>query len=342
MLVLKKKEESTCPNLAPIYPNTVFKKSCASSTPKLEEQSVCNQRAGGGILNKNIQSGSIGRNSPEKSRTKTGEESLESSSSVQRTDRTANSRPTRVTLQSRLDRIDREDGDPHGNTSTTTGGYNRRNRKFTGSIPVLIGRRQHSLNVLVRGKVGSGTGTITGQSHGAASKHATDSTFLIQLPHDVQTARVLGLLAGRRRVLALDLQKDLDPLKGSCYQGHGNGGEEPSRRDLGYGELRGPIFHGDGRCGADNRFAQIIALLLATRQTPVLCHVDLFAQPTQKLTATESTLADEKNCRERNGLLTHRRHPHQWSRDTSIQALRMLSIQQHTIVQVTLACIHLC
>jgi hypothetical protein len=61
-------------------------------------------------------------------------------------------------------------------------------------------------------------------------------------------------------VLALNLEKHFDALKGGCDEGHGNGGKETSGGDLADCVLRGVVLHFDFGNTADEGFAEIVAL----------------------------------------------------------------------------------
>lgn len=188
-----------------------------------------------------LQSSRVGRHSTSQRRAETREESLETTAGVHGADSTANSGLARCALQAGLDSVDGENGNPHGNTGGTTRSNNRRQGQLASHVAIGILGGQRPLDVLVGGKVGGRSGTITSQRHGAAAEDTTDTALLVQLAHDIHTTGVLGLLAGRGRVLALDLEQDLDALEGGGDQGHGNGGEETSGGDLGYGVLRGAV-----------------------------------------------------------------------------------------------------
>lgn len=204
------------------------------------------------------ESGGVCRNSSGQGRAKAGEEGLDSATGKDTLDGAADGGPTFGRLQSRLDGVDGEDGDPHGNTRSTTSSHDCGQAQFSGGIAVGVLGAETALDILVDGKVGGGTRTITSQSHGTASKHRPNTTFLVELSDDIDTAIVLGLLAGGQLFLALDLEKNLDSLKGGCDEGHGDGGEEAGGTDLADGVLGGIVLDGDGGKVVDQSLAHVI------------------------------------------------------------------------------------
>lgn len=208
----------------------------------------------------NSQSSRVGGHGTAQRGPEAGEEGLETTVAVDGADGAPDGGTTGVTLQARLDGVDGEDGDPHGHTGGTTGRQDGGHGQIARDVAVGILGGQAALDVLVGGEVGGGTGAITGQGHGAAAEDAADATLLVQLTDDVHAARVLGLLARRGRVLALDLQQHLDPLEGGGDEGHGNGGEETRGGDLTDAVLGSVVLHAHVGHAADDRLAQIIAL----------------------------------------------------------------------------------
>ena len=82
-----------------------------------------------------------------------------------------------------------------------------------------------------------------------------EQAALVEMAHDVQAAAVLGLLARRERLLALDLQQHLDALKGRRDERHGDGAEESCAADLRHAVL--VVL--DGAEGRDELLAEVIA-----------------------------------------------------------------------------------
>ena len=94
----------------------------------------------------------------------TGEESLETSTSVQLLDRAGDGRVSLGALQATLDSVDREDRDPHSNTGRATGRHDGGNTELA-RLAVLVLGRQPALDRLVCGEVNGRTRSITRQSH---------------------------------------------------------------------------------------------------------------------------------------------------------------------------------
>lgn len=207
-----------------------------------------------------IQGSGVGGNSSGQSRAKPREEGLETTAGVDAADSSANCGLAGGALQARLDGVDGENGNPHGNTSRTTGGQDSGHGELAGGVAVRILGCQGALDIFVSSEVGGRAGTITGQGHCASTEDTADATLLVQLPNHVQSTGVLGLLSRRRRVLALDLQEHLDSLKRSCDQGHGDGGEETGGGDLANGVLGGVVLHAHFGELANERLAHVITL----------------------------------------------------------------------------------
>lgn len=201
--------------------------------------------------------GGVGRHGTRQRRADTGEEGLETTLAVQLLDDSANGHARlRARLQTALDGVDGEDGDPHGHTSTSTGNGNGRQTQLAVGLAgdgVLGGKLL--LDVLVGGKVGGGTGAVASEGGNAATEDGADAALLVEVANDVNGAVVLGLLAGLEDLLALDLEDDLDALKGGGNGSHGNGGQETGGGDLANGE--GAVGVGSGEV-ADDLLADII------------------------------------------------------------------------------------
>lgn len=199
---------------------------------------------------------SIGGHGSRQGRAEAREEGLETSLAVELTNDAANRDVALGGLQARLDRVHGEDGDPHGDTSSGAGGSHGGQTQLARWLPRdgILGA-ELALDVLVGGKVGGGAGPVAGEGGGAAAEDAADAAFAVELADDVEAAAVLGLLAGGELLLALNLEDDLDALKGGGDHGHGDGGEEARGRDLADGVALG----GDGRDGADDLLAEVVA-----------------------------------------------------------------------------------
>ena len=184
------------------------------------------------------------------------EEGSETTLAVQLADDSADADVALGRLQPRLDGIDGEDGNPHGHTSGGAGTGDGREAEVSGGLAGdgVLGA-QLPLDVLVGGKVGSRAGSVAGQSGHAAPEDAAHAALAVQLTHHVDAAAVLGLLAGRELLLALDLQDDLYALEGGRDGGHGYGGEEAGGGDLGDGQAVG----GHGGKVANELLAEIVA-----------------------------------------------------------------------------------
>lgn len=200
---------------------------------------------------------SVSRHRPSQRRRKPREESLVTTRPVQLLNDTANRHVALGGLQPALDGIDREDGDPHGDTGARASNSNRAQAELAAGLARdgVLGR-QRLLDVLVGGKVSGRTGAVAGQSGDGAAEDGAHTALLVELADHVHATRVLGLLAGRELLLALDLQDHLDALKGGGDGGHGDGGEEAGGGDLGNGEV---AVGRDGGGGPDDLLAEIVA-----------------------------------------------------------------------------------
>lgn len=208
----------------------------------------------------NSQGSSVGGHSTSQSRSKSREEGLVSTAGVYGSDGTADSRLTGGTLQAGLDGVDRENRNPHCDTGSTTSSNDSREGKFTGDVSIGVLGSESTLDILVRGEVGGRTRSVTGQGHGATPEHTAHTTLLVQLAHHIHATGVLGLLARGEGLLALDLQEDLDTLKGRGDKGHGDGGEETGGGDLSNRVLRGVVHHGNSRQIVHQGLSQVITL----------------------------------------------------------------------------------
>lgn len=181
--------------------------------------------------------GGVGRDGTGQGRTEAGEEGLEAAAAVELADDTTKSDVALGGLEARLDGVDGEDGNPHGNTGSTTGGDDGADAEVAGGLAGdgVLGA-EGALDVLVGGKVGGGAGAVAGEGGDAAAEDGADAALLVELADDVEAAVVFGLLAGAEGLLALDLEDDLDALKGGGDGGHGDGGEETGGGDLADGE----------------------------------------------------------------------------------------------------------
>lgn len=208
-------------------------------------------------------------------------------------------------LQPALNGIDRENGDPHGNTRGTARHHDGRQRELPGFTRHGILWCELPLHDFVRSEVTRGAWPVTGKRHGRPTEHGAHAAFLVQLTHDVDAARVFGLLAGGELLLALDLKQDFDALEGSGDERHGDSAEEAGGRDLGDGE--GVVF--DGGEGGYELLADIIApegdgdwnrTVHVSRRKVYFSRGDRWKQERNKL--------------------THGRHTHQRSRHAGVQA----------------------
>ena len=203
------------------------------------------------------ESSSISRHRSRQRGRKAREEGLVTARPVKLLHHTTNRDVALRSLQPALDGIDREHGDPHSHTGTGTRNGNRAQAKLAASLAGngILGR-QRLLDVLVRGEVGGGTGTVARERGDGATEDGTDTALAVKLAHDVHAARVLGLFAGGKLLLALDLQDHLDALKGRGDGRHGDGGEEAGGGDLGDGQV---AVGGDGGGGAHDLLAEVVA-----------------------------------------------------------------------------------
>lgn len=270
-------------------PKILFIALWANSTPRLDSGvswDAYHQQQGKG---QDIQSGRVRRHRSCQSRSESREKRLEPSVAVYRANRSANCRSSIRTLHPRLHRIDWEHGNPHGNAGRTACGQNRCQRQVASDVPVGVLGRQAALDVLICGKVRRRARAVSSQCHGTATEHTANSTFLIQLPHDVQTTRVLGLLTGRGRILALNLQQHFHSLEWGRDQRHWDCRKGAGGGDLGDGVLGDIILDWDRRQSADKGLAQVVTLgevrtaRVRSRSVERRSHGH-----TQKLTATEN------------------------------------------------------
>lgn len=199
--------------------------------------------------------GGVGGHGSAQSRTEAREEGLDTSLSVELADDASQRDVALGGLQTRLDGIDGEDGNPHGNTGSTTCSHDGGNAQLARGVAVGVLGAELGLDDLVRGKVTGGSGTITGERGEGAAEDGADAALLVELADDVAGAAVLGLLAGRELLLALDLQNNLDALEGGRDGRHGDGREEAGGRGLGDGEAVGA----DGADARDDLLAEIVA-----------------------------------------------------------------------------------
>lgn len=202
------------------------------------------------------ESGGVGGHGSSQGGTEAGEEGLVAALAVQLADDAADGDVALGGLQAGLDGVNGENGDPHGNTrSSSSACHSSQAELAAGLASNRIDGGQTALDILVGGEVGGGTGTVTGEGGGGASEDAADAALAVELADDVDSAVVLGLLAGGQLLLALDLQNDLDALERGGNRRHGDGGEETGGGDLGDGEALGP----DGGDGGDELLAEIVA-----------------------------------------------------------------------------------
>lgn len=202
--------------------------------------------------------GSVSGHGTRQRRADTREEGLEAALAVQLLDDSANGHAgLGARLQTALDGINGENGDPHSHTGTSTSNGNGRQTQLAvglASDGVLGG--ELLFDVLVGGKVGGGAGTVAGKGGNAAAEDGADTALFVEVADDIDGAVVLGLLARLEDLLALDLEDDLDALKGGGDGGHGNGGQETGSGDLANGE--GAVGVGGGEV-ADDLLADIVA-----------------------------------------------------------------------------------
>lgn len=198
---------------------------------------------------------SVRRHRASERRSKAREEGLVAALAVQLADDASNGDVALGSLQTRLDGINREDWNPHGHAGTGSRAGNGRQAQLAGGLAGLgVRRAQLALDDLVGGEVGGAAGPVAGEGGGAAAEDGAYAALAVELAHDVEAAAVFGLLAGRELLLALDLEDDLDALKGGGDGRHGDGGEE-----AGSGELAGREAVGaNGRGGADDLLAEIV------------------------------------------------------------------------------------
>lgn len=199
---------------------------------------------------------SIGRNSTSQRRSKAREERLVATLSVKFTNNTTQRDVALGSLQTRLDSIDGEDGDPHGDTGSSSGAGNCRQTQLASRLSgnSILGA-QFALDVLVGGEVGGGSRTIAGKSGDAAAEDAAQTALAVQAAGDVETTAVLGLFAGGESLLTLDLEDDLDALKGGGDGGHGDGGEETGGGNLSNRQA----VRADGGGGRDELLAEVVS-----------------------------------------------------------------------------------
>lgn len=167
----------------------------------------------------------------------TREESLQATTRMDALDGAADRWPTLRTLQPGFDGVDGENGDPHGDTRSTTGDHDGRHAQRAGLSCRGVFGREFPLDNLVGCKVKGRTGPVTRECHGRATEHGANAALLVQLPYDVDAARVLWLLARCALLLALNLQEHLDTLERGGDDGLRDGAEESGGRDLSDAEL---------------------------------------------------------------------------------------------------------
>lgn len=167
----------------------------------------------------------ISRHSSRHRRPHSRKESLQPPTRIQPSDRPPYRGPSLRTLQPTLYRIDRKHRYPHRHPRRTPRRHNRRQTQRA-RIPIRVLRRQPPLQILVRRKIRRGPRPVSCQRHGAPSEHAPDAPLPVQLPHDVNAARIPRLLAGLELFLALDLQQHFHAFEGGRDERHGDGGEE--------------------------------------------------------------------------------------------------------------------
>lgn len=176
----------------------------------------------------------VGRDGPRERGSEAGEKGLDTTTSIELSDDGADGNISLGSLEARLDGIDREDGDPHGDTSGATGAGDGHETQLALWFPRgRITGGESALDVLIGGEIGGTPRTITGECGGRAAKDRPQAALGIKLADDVDSALVFRLLAWLE-TLALDLQYDLDPLEGRRDGCHGDRAEETRRGDLGY------------------------------------------------------------------------------------------------------------
>lgn len=187
--------------------------------------------------------------------TEAGEEGSVTALAVEATDDAADGDVALGGLEAGLDGVDGEDGDPHGDTGGGAGAGDGHEAELAAGLAGLgVDGGHAALDVLVGGEVGGGAGPVAGEGGDAAAEDAAHAALLVQLADDVDAAVVLGLLAGRERLLALHLEDDLDALKGRGDGRHGDGGEEARGGDLANRQAVGA----DGGGGADDLLADVV------------------------------------------------------------------------------------
>lgn len=199
---------------------------------------------------------SIGRDGTGEGRTESGEECLVAATAVNLANDAAEGDVAFGRLEARLDGVNGEDGDPHGDAGGTTGGDDGAEAQVAGGLAGdgVLGA-EPALDVLVGGEVRGGAGPVAGESGDAAAEDGAQAALTVELADDVDAAAVLWLLAGGKRLLALNLENNLDALKGGGDGGLGDGGEEAGGGDLADGEAVGA----DAGDAADNLLADTIS-----------------------------------------------------------------------------------
>ncbi|TLS29179.1 hypothetical protein PpBr36_00103 [Pyricularia pennisetigena] len=180
---------------------------------------------------------SVGRDRSRQSRSESWEESLVATLSIQALDDTTDRDIALSSLQPALDGVNREDRDPHGDSSRRAGTCDGHQAQLpTRLASDRVDGGQLPLDVLIRSKVCRRPGAVTRQRRHAAAEDRSHSAFLIQLPYYVETTAVARLLAGCELLLTLDLQDHLYTLKWCRDGSHWYGGEEAGGGNLCYGE----------------------------------------------------------------------------------------------------------
>lgn len=198
----------------------------------------------------------VGRDSTSQRGTETREEGLVAALAVELANDASDGDVALGGLKAGFHGVDREDGNPHGDTGTGTGARHGRQAQLAGGLSGdgVLGA-EVLLDDLVGGEVGGASGPVAGEGGDAAAEDGAQAALAVELAHDVEAAAVLWLLAGRELLLALDLQDDLDALKGGGDGRHGDGGEEAGGGELAGGQAFGP----NGRDAADDLLAEIVA-----------------------------------------------------------------------------------